>query len=84
MKNDWFKEVFLPSLIQRAKQNAGPKYQNRVILSPKQYAICIRNMAVKTCHGDYGDFYLLVYETDTHKFQVEQAGKYDFLYITEK
>lgn len=84
MKNNWFPEVFLPSLIEKAKQQPHPKYPNRVILSQKQYEVCYRNMAVKTCQGDYGQFYMLVFETSTHKFQAEQAGKYNFLYITEK
>ena len=82
MKAKWFSDVFLPSLIQRLKQNT--KYHDRVILSDKQYAICERNMNVKNCYGDYGDFYVLVYETDTHKFQATQSGRYNFLYIYEK
>jgi hypothetical protein len=83
MKNNWFDEVFLPSLVERAKQNP-PKYQDRVILSQKQYDVCLRNMSIKQCHGDYGDFTRFVYETDTHKFMTEQAGKYNFLYIWAK
>ena len=83
MKSNWFTEVFLPSLVERAKQNQ-PKYQDRVILSDKQYDICIRNMTVKQCYGDYGYFTKLVYETGTHKFMAERAGKYNFLYIWKK
>lgn len=83
MKNNWFDEVFLPSLVERAKQNPA-KYQDRVILSQKQYDVCLRNMNIKQCHGDYGYFTRFVYETDTHKFMTEQAGKYNFLYIWAK
>lgn len=83
MKSNWFSEVFLPSLVEKAKNNS-PKYQDRVILSPKQYEVCLRNMTVKHCYGDYGEFTRFVYETDTHKFLLEEAGKYRFLYIYQK
>lgn len=83
MKSKWFEEVFLPSQIERAKRNPA-KYHDCVILSDKQYDICIRNMNVKHCHGDYGEFTRFVYETETHKFMTEQAGRYNFLYVWEK
>lgn len=83
MASKWFDEVFLPSLIDKAKKNPA-KYQNRVILSEKQREVCIRNMTPKSCHGDYGEFSMFVHETNTHKFQMSEAGKYTFLYITDK
>ena len=83
MKNNWFEDVFIPSQIERAKKNPV-KYQDCVILSDKQYDVCLRNMTVKHCYGDYGEFTRFVYETSTHKFLLEEAGKYNFLYIYQK
>ena len=83
MASKWFDEIFLPSLVEKAKKNPA-KYQNRVILSDKQFEICLKNMTEKQCHGDYGDFSILVYETCTYKVQADQSGKYNFMYITKK
>lgn len=76
-KNKWFEEVFLPSF---DKNMNNPKYPNKVILSPKQEDVCIKNMSEKQCHGDYGYFTVYEYKTESANYLLTFSGKYTFLH----
>lgn len=72
----WFTEVFLPSLEKRMN---NPKYPNQLILSDKQYDVCLRYMNDKQCHGFYGWFTIYEIEVDNIQYTVTDRGRYHFL-----
>lgn len=76
-KSKWFDEVFLPSLTEKMEKNE--KYPNTMILSEKQYEICMRNFQPQQCYGDYGDFTNYTYEANGYRYLIYFRGRYTFL-----
>lgn len=83
MKNKWFEEVFLASLVEKAKNNPE-KYQHQVILSPKQADICYRYMNYSTGYCGTRSYTSYDYETNTHSFTLVESGRYCLLHISDK
>ena len=73
----WFKEVFLPSLRERAVQYHG---KTATFVTAKQSDICRRYMTSRICNGDYGQFEIYEFEFNNHKVQLCEAGKHDIIY----
>lgn len=83
MKNTWFEETFLQSLIEKAQNNI--KYPNQLILSEKQADICSRYMNEKENSSDTkGGFiarsFYMEYRIDGHYTMIQKRGRYIFFY----
>lgn len=76
----WFKEVFLPSMEDKFNNPSNPKYRNQVILTERQYNVCLRYMKQVQCYGEYGDFYIYEFETGNARYTLSNRGRYHFLY----
>ena len=84
-KKEWFRETFLPGIIERMKNNA--KYPNSVILSEKQEAVCKNNMQLKVSVNDggltlYRNYYYEC-EINGYRFTMTKRGKYTILHMNK-
>lgn len=82
MKNKWFDEVLIPSIISRILENK--KYPNSLILSEKQVNVCRRYMERKEEYNLYGKWFSFYeYHVDGFNLTLLKRGRYYIIYLTK-
>lgn len=79
MENKWFLEVFVPSLMERIRNQKSP-LEDSIIISDKQADVCRRYMVCKT--SSRGVIYrkpIWEIEVGDYLLQMTMSGKYNFL-----